>query len=258
MIWKKLGETRISPQVAPRKGNRAIRRWRNRIPVSGSGGDGKMTYPRTVYEFLKRNGDALSMFVVGFDDYVACRACWRANCLFQAAVLAEQSLEKLFKGGARLSGSTTSFKDMGHRLGSLAQFDWFDTAPYSNLIADLEYHFFNSRYPKTSEDSDVMVCRKGISANEFHQLDELLLGYMDAIPVEERIKHSLGVYAECYNNDVMAEHNHPGIRWEALAWNNGPLARCVTEIKRAVANNKGFLRQHPLPGVFVDQETGPL
>jgi hypothetical protein len=212
--------------------------------------DQAMTYPSSVYEFLKRNCDAVNMFVHGFDDYVACRACWRANCLFQAAILAEQTLEKLFKGGARLSGNSTPFKHMGHQISALAGFDWFDTAPFSDLIAALEYHFFNSRYPKTSEDSDVMDCGKGIWAQEFHQLDQLVLGFMDAIPVgEERIKHSLGVYAEFYNNDQLEKSGHPGIRWEHLAWDNWPLACRLTTIKGAVANNAKFMSQHPLPGV---------
>lgn len=213
-----------------------------------------MTYPKEIYEFLRVHGDSINMFVVAMDDYVACRACFFANCPFQAAVLGAQCVEKLFKGGLRLSGDQRRFKQMGHRLAELqsevVRYSWFDANIFGELIGSLEYHFNHSRYPKTSDDADRMACRRGIDLQLLQPLDRLIFDFINAIPVDARVRYSLGLYAEWFNKQLLESGRVPSVRWNTIALYNGVISRSAQSIVDAVQQNGEFLTGHPLPGIM--------
>ena len=213
-----------------------------------------MEHQKDLFQFIARNVDAMNMLVHGFDDYVASRACLQVNCICQAAVLGEQAVEKMFKGGLRLSGDATRFKDLGHDLVKIAQmletYGWFKTSCFEELIEALKYHFDNTRYPPTTEDNDYLTCREGISLSEFDQLDEVVVSYMDVLPVPDEIRLGLGVYGELLNLETLAICGLPSHRWKALTWGNKALEERVAAMVTAIGPHREVVRGLPIPNLL--------
>src|SRR5262249_37267749 len=151
----------------------------------------------------------------------------------QGAILGEQCIEKLFKGGQRLSGNSTQFKRMGHRPSGFSDFDWFDSTPYQELIRAFENLYEKCRYPAT-EDGETSECLPGVDRKQFELLDELVIAYLDAVPIEVPQRIALGFYAEFYNKLQFEKAGYSALRWEVLARDNLPLGKSLEMIERVV------------------------
>lgn len=211
--------------------------------------------PRLIYEFLRDHCDTINMLVVGFSDYVASRACLRFNCIFQAAILGEQSLEKAFKAGIRLSGDITPFKDMNHNLSNISQelqktAKWFDFSAHDELLGLLEHHFRKSRYPSTKEDKHYLECGQGISRKHFDDLDCVVLDYYDALPVSNEVKFSLGVYGAIHNRKVLKDMGIPSREWDALSWENMRLSKTLGDYEDRADEYFDRLKNLSFPGLM--------
>jgi HEPN domain-containing protein len=190
--------------------------------------------PEWLMKFLAEHSDASNMLIAGFSDYIASRACRRANCFFQSAILGEQALEKAYKAGLRLSGNTTPFKKLNHKPSEIAKelkkvAPWFNPLSHEELNDALEYHFGKSRYPPTAEDKDCLECRLGISQEQLDDLDCAILDYYDALPVPDEVKFSLGVYGTIQYRRIQKEHGLPLPEWDALCWMNQRLNRTLDD-----------------------------
>jgi HEPN domain len=217
-----------------------------------------MRIPKWLKEFLIEHGDSNAMLFAGFSDYIAARACLRFHCMFQAAILGEQALEKAFKAGLRLSGNTTPFKKLGHKLTEISEelkktATWFDPSPHREVIDALDYHFMKSRYPPTREDKHYFECLRGISQKEFDDLDCAVLDYYDALPVPNEIKFSLGVYGAIHNKRIMNEHGIPSLGWDALSWRNQRLSRTLGDYEARADEYFDRLDALPLCGLMKRQ-----
>jgi hypothetical protein len=216
-----------------------------------------LRYPAWLLEFIRSYGDdSLGLLHSGFEDYVASRACWQANCPNQWKVLAQQSVEKILKAGLRLSGNTTPFKQWGHKLlkisEAVSEYDWFQFDQYNDLLAFLETEFVKRRYPPTSEDPHYLEAGGGaFSIDDLALHDHFMIDFMDSVPLREELKYTNGVYAAYLNLLERQEMGVPDYKWNALAWENQVLAVACKTIPPRLLQFKDYVRHAAIIGLSI-------